>query len=261
MTTFVTPDVGKVWVPDAEAYTVGPAFSGHVRRHIGIVSYTHRSGLTGKTEAREWSHAIPQIDGLMSKWREHDWLRERFRRPEDFVRAVRFGVYTGRYPMGMVNLHNARIQNGGKMVAKSFWGATSSPTVSTVNAPTYIALNNNSAFTAANFTYAHDGTDQSLGNGATNVGANVTTNEWTNHGLARANGTLSGYTDATALDGTFSLTNAFTFTDTSGSDSVYGTGLVDASSTTSFNLYAEAAFTSATLQNNDTLAVTWTVSD
>lgn len=278
MTTLLDPNVGKVFVPEMDALTFGPAFpTGRRHPYVGIVSYTAKPGPVLDDDGhliwptpkpglmqKGWGLAVLQLAGLAQKWRESEQIQRYYRTAEAFIAAVRTGRVNP-LAMGWATVqwtHNERIQNGGRMVAKGFWGYSSaSPTQSTVGVPSWIALNNNSAFTSGNFTWAHDGTDQSLGNGSSAVGANVSTNEYTTAGLGRANGTLSGFVDMTSLDGQFQLQDQNTFTCTSGPQSVYGAGLVDASSTAAFNLYAEAPFATATLQTNDTLQVTWTIKD
>jgi hypothetical protein len=120
-------------------------------------------------------------------------------------------------------------------------------------------VNKTSTFTTGNFTFAKCGSSQSLSDGIANVGANVTTNEFTANGLTRAVGTLSAYADSTALDGVYTGTIAKTFTDATGASTFYGVALADNTSG-AFNLFAESAQTTATLQISDTLAVTWNIS-
>lgn len=110
------------------------------------------------------------------------------------------------------------------------------------------------ALASAALTVSATGADLSLGSNS----ANVTTNEYTGFGLARAAGTVGTYTAPTADGGQFTQAITHTFTNTdAAAHTVYGGGLVDTTSTASFNLYAEGNFgTSATLQPNDQLAFT-----
>jgi hypothetical protein len=260
MSTITTPHVGRVYVPQLAAVTFGPATPSGTRtpRYTGIVSYRARHWDAQRErftdEERAFGVALQQTQGLLQKWRDSEELQRLFPSADAFVAAVR----QGRTQAAIT--HNERIQNGARMLFKSFWGLSTSPTNATVATPSYVALDSSSTFTAANYTWAHDGTDQSLGNGSAATGANVTTNEFTTAGLARAAGTVGSYADPTALDGVATCTVTHTFTCTSGPQTVYGTGLVDAASTAAFNLFAEAPFTSATLQTNDTLAITWNIS-
>lgn len=268
MSMIASEHVGKVWVPGLDAVTVGPATPGGRRNsaYAGVVSYRLRHWDAERQcyrgEERGWGVAVAQIGGLVQKWRDSEELQRLFATPEAFVRALRGKLFLPGYAeaMRVAYAHNERVQNGARMVAKSFWGLSSSPTQATVATPSYIALDSSSTFTAANFTWAHDGADQSLGNGTAATGANVTTNEFTASGLARASSTVGSYADPSALDGVFTCTVTHTFTCTSGPQTSYGAGLVDAASTAAFNLFAEAPYTSATTQTNDTVALTWSIS-
>lgn len=273
-----TPDVGKVWVPEASAVKFGPAFpNGRRLPYGGIVSYIVRPGLNLAGELndtkvqRGWGTATLSTEGLYEKWRQDpdESLQQLFAGPEDFARAVEHRLFKGRVHPSLLNgrhaealirtWHNERGVYGGRLIAKLGFAFVSSPTNSTVVAPNYVAVNKTSTFTSANFTFAKCGSSQSLSDGVANVGANVATNEFTANGLSRAIGSLSGYTDPTALDGIFAGTIAKTFTDSTGASTFYGVALVDASSTGAFNLFAESPQTSATLQISDTLTVTWTI--
>lgn len=90
---------------------------------------------------------------------------------------------------------------------------------------------------------------------------NSVTAESTKASLARAAGTAAS-TQATALDGLFTATVTYTWTAT-GTESVsaLGAGLFDTTSTTSFNMYAEATFAAANVQPADQLQLTWTINN
>ena len=258
MTTLIDPNVGKIFVPELSAVTIGPSGRSKTPKHIGVVSYAVRhTDDEGKRLLNQAGYGVglANYDGLAAKWHDSPELRELFPTVDLFLLAVRTGLTQRMYA------HNERVQNGARMLAKGFWGASSSPQVSTVGVPSYVALNSASTFNSTNFSFAHNNADLSLGAGTSSTGAGVTTNEYTTAGLSRALGTVGSYTDpASALDGVFTLTVTKTFTCSSGPQNVYGTGLFDESSTATCNLFAEAYFATATLQTSDTLALTWNIS-
>lgn len=279
MGTVLTPDVGRVWVPEMDSVTVGPAFpTGRRRAYAGVVSYIVRPGrINGEPSGgylqRGYGVAMPATEGLHQKWAEHDELQRYFAKPEDFVFAAKRRLFTGSVHHSLLTgkdaglllrqaavAHNERGVYGGRLIAKLAFAFVSSPTNSTVVAPNYIAINKTSTFTSGNFTFAKCGSSQSLSDGIANVGANVATNEFATNGLSRAIGTLSAYADSTALDGVFTGTIAKTFTDTTAPSTFYGAALVDAVSTGAFNLFAESAQATGTLQIADTLTETWSIS-
>ena len=264
MTTTFETDGVRVQLPERPTLFLPGSIraqQGNPLRYQGLFHYVVRDGHTGRVKAEGFGHALPSPGGLIRRWQERDDLQELFPTPAAFAAAVLRRMATG-VPLPVFGYgHNERIQNGGRMLAKNFWGATSSPQVSTVNVPSYIALNSGSTFTAGNFTWAHNGTDLSCGTGSgSGVGAGVTTYEYTASGLSRANGTVATFADQTALDGVATLTVKYTFTCTSGPQTVYGAALFDASSTATCNIFAEAPCTSATLQTNDTFSATWNIS-
>lgn len=78
-------------------------------------------------------------------------------------------------------------------------------------------------------------------------------------GLARALGTAGAYSAPGSLDGAASYTLTKTFTNTSGGTvTILSAAIFDAASTG--NMFVEANLSSsAALQNNDSLAITWTI--
>jgi hypothetical protein len=122
--------------------------------------------------------------------------------------------------------HNL-ITNAGKDFISAQLGSTSPG----VNGANYIALSSNSVAPAA--------TDTTL------------TGEIASGGLSRAQGTYSHTTGA----GSYTITH--TFTASSSHTDVQKAGLFTASS--GGTMMAESTFTAATLANNDTLTITWTI--
>ncbi len=134
--------------------------------------------------------------------------------------------------------YNSRVNKGGDLAA-SLLAATSFNSISSPLTPKYIALSTS--------TLTPDKTDTTL------------TGETAASGLARAAGTIGGYTGPATLDGACSYTVSKTFTNTSaGAVTVVSAALFDAASTG--NLFVEANLSSsAVMAINDTLAITWTI--
>ena len=247
MAAVLTAEVGRLWVPALDAVRFLPGQStGRRSGHLALVTYAVRTAGGKKTQAG-FGSGVVTVEGLRTRWQADEALQRQFPTLEAMLQAIRRRLVLA--AKGIV--HNERVDNGGKMVSKGFWGSTSSPTNATVNAPTRIALCTLATFTAA----AHG--DQSLASAS----ANVTTNEATANGMARTGAlTPSGVTDPSTLDGQFQLTLSNVFTDATAASDLYGAGLED-NTTTAFNQYAEAPFTHANPQVGDTLTVTWTVKD
>lgn len=113
------------------------------------------------------------------------------------------------------------------------------------------------AVAVANATLTKTKTDLSLGSAS----ADVTTNEFTGTGLARAAGSLSTYTAPSSLGGVFTRRIQKVFTAT-GNATGKGAGLFDSTTVAGSNLYVEDNFSSdAVLVNNDTLTVNIDVSN
>lgn len=134
--------------------------------------------------------------------------------------------------------YNSRVDKGADLTASLLTG-TSINSISSPLPPKYIALS------TATLTPAK--------------GDTTLTSETSATGLARAVGTIGGYSSPSTLDGSASYTVSKTFTNTSaGSVTINSAALFDASS--SGNLFVEANLSaSATLAVNDSLSVTWTV--
>lgn len=246
-----TPDVGKIWVPELERVTFGPAFPvGRSAHYMACVTYSVRDAKGRKVQAG-FGAGIKTAEGLHDRWQESDELQRLYKTPEAYIAAVRIRALRGLPgPSGFT--HNERTNNGGNMVSKGFWGSSATTDNATVAAPTRIAV----APGTGSFLAAAAG-NKSLGS----TTANVTTNEWTSNGLARTGAlTPGGVTAPSGLDTQFTLTLSNVFTVATGSSVVNGTALMD-NTTTAFNMYAEATFASATLNIGDTLTVTWTVKD
>ena len=247
----MTADVGRLWVPELTRVQFLPGRATPRSGHMALVTYSVRDGRTGRKTQAGYGIGVVTVEGLRNRWRDNAAYQRRYPTPEAMLAAMQARLRNPTMPSFVG--HNERVNNGSSMVINKFWGVTTgggATSDATVNSPTRIALCNLNTFGAA-------AADQSLGSNT----ANVTTNEFTTDGLARTAAlTPSGVTAGTTLDGQFSLTIANTFTDATASNSVYGAGLVD-NTTTAFNMYAEASFTVATLQINDTLTVTWTVQD
>lgn len=113
------------------------------------------------------------------------------------------------------------------------------------------------AVAVANAALTKNKADESLGS----TTADVTTNEFTTLGLARAAGSLGAYTAPGSLGGQFSRVITKTFTAT-GNATARGAGLFDSVTVSGSKLYVEDNFASdAVLVNNDTLTVNITITN
>jgi hypothetical protein len=243
MTTLATREVGRLWVPEFDRLTFLPGRTTAQRRgYQAIVTIAVRDGQTGHTKQAQYAAGMVTLEGLRDKWAQTEALQREFRTPEAMVARMQRGLIRQ-----AAVAHNERTLNGARMVAKTFWGLSPTMSNATVNTPNRIAL----GITSSTYTY----TDQSLASAS----ANVTTNEATTNGMSRTGAlTPSQGTEPASFDAQDTITISNTFTDTTGASTIVGAGLVD-NTTGAFNLFSEATFTSATLQINDTLAVTWTV--
>ena len=132
---------------------------------------------------------------------------------------------------------NSRVDKGGDLIASLITGAAQN-SISSPLPPKYVALS------TSTLSPAH--TDTTL-SGETAVS-----------GLARALGTQGSYVTPTTLDGAASYTVTKTFTLTGSATTVVSAALFDAASTG--NMFVEANLSSSAAMNtNDTLAITWTV--
>lgn len=134
--------------------------------------------------------------------------------------------------------YNSRVNKGADLIASLITGAAQNSITSPLP-PKYIALSPTSLTPAA--------------------GDTTLSGETAASGLARALGTQGSYTGPVSLDGAASYTVTKTFTNTSaGAVTIQSAALFDAASTG--NMFVEANLgSSATLQINDTIAITWTV--
>jgi hypothetical protein len=113
------------------------------------------------------------------------------------------------------------------------------------------------AVAVANAVLTKNKADESLGT----TTADVTTNEFTTLGLARAAGSLGTYTAPSSLGGQFSRVVTRTFTAT-GNATARGAGLFDSVTVSGSKLYVEDNFSSdAVLVANDTLTVNITITN
>jgi hypothetical protein len=241
MTTLLDENVGRLEVPERRLWLPGsvtPQRAGYQ----AIVTIAVRDGHSGRKTHAAYGAGVICRDGIAQRFEHDERLQQQFANVEAVLAEMRRNIL-------LLYTHNERTQNGARMVSKGFWGTTASPTNSTVGTPTRICLAN------ANITPTY--TDQVLGQSSTATNPN----EATTNGMSRTGAlTPSGLTDAGSFDAQYQLTISNVFTDATASSSIYAAGLVDAASTTggNFNLFAEATFTSATLQVGDTLTVTWT---
>lgn len=143
--------------------------------------------------------------------------------------------------------HNERVSKGGDIQVNRVFGTVGT---SSNGVPSAVAV----ASTGPTATNTH----LSIGS----VSANVTTNEFTTGGLARAVGTVQNYVVMASLGATFSVDIVKTFTASAGNTAT-GSALFDNGTTVSpSNIYVEAPFgSSAVLVSGDTLAITWTISN
>jgi hypothetical protein len=165
-----------------------------------------------------------------------DYLGEKLRRKEVVLKGDD-GVLRVYLKPKLSLSYNSRVNVGAELAAYllsgSNLGSLTSPAV-----PLYIALSTSTLTPAA--------TDTTL-SGETSVA-----------GLARALGTAQNYVAPTSLDGGASFDIYHQFTLTGANTTVVSTALFDASS--SGNMFAEVNFaTSAAMNTNDILQVTWTV--
>lgn len=138
----------------------------------------------------------------------------------------------------VIRTFNSRVNKGAALTA-SLMSGSSLGGISSPLPPIYIALSTSTLTPAA--------------------GDTTLSGETSATGLARALGTVGGYSAPGALDGAASYTVSKTFTNSSGgSVTINSAALFDASS--SGNLFVEGNLSSsAVLANGDQLIVTWTV--
>lgn len=246
MSTFETAHVGRLRVPEFERVTFGRwGRVDHGPKYLGVVSYAVRDGHGHKTQAG-WGLGLWCDEGLFERWRRFDILQRLYPTFETFLTAMKYRMRYGNVPLPSGIVHNERVNNGGAMLGAQFYGNSLSPTNGTVNAPNRIGLCNLNTFAAA-------AGDQSLATSS----ANVTTNEQTANGLGRTSAITPTSVSAQAgLDTQFTDHVTNTFTDTTATSTTYGTGIFD-NTTTTFNMAAEATYSTAVTNVGDTLAVDW----
>lgn len=167
--------------------------------------------------------------------------------------VVRFGLVD--YEIGTISItHNERVDAGAQEQAVQCFGGGGTPaTPSTTLYPKVIAV------ATAGFT-TKTKTDLSIGSAS----GGVTTNEFTTIGLTRVAATTpigGDYTAPSTLGGTFSqlVKKTFTFT---GGGTAHGSAVFDSTTAAGSVLYVEDTFSSdAVGVTNDTLAITWTISN
>jgi hypothetical protein len=238
--------VGRLWIPEFERVTFGAARRvEHRSKYIGVVTYEVRDRLGRRTQAG-YGLGVTCDEGLTDAWNRNPDLQKVYRTPADMIAALRFRAQHGNVALPAGIVHNERVNNGGAALGSFFFGNSLSPSNGTVNAPNRIALCNLSSFAAATG-------DLSLGTAT----PNVTTNEQTANGLGRTTAvTPTSVVAQTALDGNASDQIVHTFTDSTATSTTYGSALVD-NTTTTFNMFAEATYSTAVTNVGDTLLVTW----
>ncbi len=264
MATLQTEDVGRLWVPELDAFTFRPGRTTGTRSpYVGIVTYNIHDGRTGLKTQAGYGLAVQNDEGLFERWLQSDALQRTYPTFKAFMDALRWRARYGDgapLPSGIEHneplielrdplygfTHNERVNVGGAMIGAAFFGNSLTPTHATVNAPNRIALSNLVSLAAA-------AGDQSLGTAT----ADSTTNEVLANGLVRTSAlTPTSVVAQTALDGNASDVITNTFTDTTATTSTYGAALMD-NTTGSFNMFAEATYATAVTAIGDTLAVSW----
>lgn len=167
--------------------------------------------------------------------------------------VVRLGLLD--YEIGAVSItHNERVDPGAQQQAVQVFGGGGTPA-----APSATLYPKVIAIATAGFT-TKTKTDQSIGI----VTTGVTTNEFTTVGLSRVAATTpigGDYTAPASLGAVFSqlVKKTFTFT---GSGTAHGSAVFDSVTVTGSIMYVEDIFSSDAIGvTNDTLAVTWTISN
>lgn len=248
MATLETEAVGRLWLPELDRIRFLPgASTGRRARHLSVVTFDVRH--EGRKTQAGHGLGVVNVEGLARHWDESDDLQQQFETPERMVEIMLQRIRALKEGRAHWVYHNERVNNGGKMMSKGFFGTSSSPTSATINAPNRLAVSNASGLAVA-------AGDQSLGSAT----ANVTTNEATTAGLARTAALTPGaVTDPSTLNGQLSFTLSNTFTAT-GTISAYGAAAMD-NTTTTFNQFAEATHAVASLVSGDTYTPTMTVSN
>ena len=238
--------VGRIWVPEFNRVDFGTGRPiEHRKRYVGVITYEVRDRYGKKTQAG-FGLGVSCAEGLADSWRRNEALQRMYKTPGDMLAAMQFRALNGNRPLPSGIVHNERVDNGGAALGSFFFGNSLTPSNATVNAPNRIALCNLVSFAAA-------AGDLSLASGT----GNVTTNEVTNHGLARTGAiTPTSVVAQTTLDGNASDQIVNTFTDSTATTTTYGAGLED-NTVGAFNQWAEATYATAVTNIGDTLLVTW----
>jgi hypothetical protein len=166
---------------------------------------------------------------------------------------TRFGKLI--YEIGTISItHNERVDAGAQEQAVQCFGGGGTPaSPSATIYPKVIAI------ATAGFT-TKTKTDQSIGV----ITSGVTTNEFTTIGLSRVAATTpigGDYTAPASLGAVFSqlIKKTFTFT---GGGTAHGSAVFDSATVAGSILYVEDQFSSDAIGiTNDTLAITWTISN
>lgn len=159
------------------------------------------------------------------------------------------------YEIGMYSItHNERVDIGAQQQAVQVFGGGGTPaSPSTTLYPKVIAVATTGFTTKTK-------TDLSIGSAS----ANVTTNEFTTVGLSRVAATTpigGDYTAPASLGAVFSqlVKKTFTFT---GGGTAHGSAVYDSVTVSGSVLYCEDIFSSDAIGvTNDTLAISWTISN
>ena len=244
MDYILDPVMGRIFVPEFSRTMFLPGnVTARKPSFQALVTAVVRDGVTGYVKDAVHGFGLVPTDGLFGRWRASEELQEKWESAEAFVKSFELGLMLlGRVPTWLGG--NERVDNGAKMVMKLQYNVTSPDHTATY--PVYMALCNESGFSAAHG-------DKSIGSGT----VDVTTNEFTNHGLARTSALTPTPTTPSTLDGQYTISIANTFTESSGPDTVYGGAMFDAAAGTS-NMFMEYAFSGVTLNTSDTITVTET---
>lgn len=235
--------MGRIEVPEFTRVTFLPRSTTARKPSFQALITAVSRDASGRVKQAVHGFGLVPTDGLFGRWRASEELQRKWESPEAFVRSFEQGLRNvGHVPTWLGG--NERTDNGAKMVMKLQYNVSSPD--HTASYPVFMALCNESGFAAAHG-------DLSIGS-ATH---DVTTNEFTNHGLARTSGLTPSPTTPSTLDGQYTITIANTFTESSGPDTVYGGAMFDAAFGTS-NMFMEYAFSGVTLNTSDTITVTET---
>jgi hypothetical protein len=215
------------------------------KNHVRVVKYQAGRGASGVRRRRVLDELATSTAALPALFL-HDSLRAlRGLRPIYAAEALRRlgGDWVGAFP-------NLRTTVGADYCANAL-GSTSQPSQAD-----YIALSNNTNAPAAGDTSA---TVQWATGNATDGAASATRAEWTGLGLTRKQATYA-HTTSTAtytMSATWTATGTATSTQLAG---LFGGAAKTSQSNGATNiLFLENTFTATTLNTNDQLSLTWTI--